>query len=145
MPNDPTLDAVFLAAIPSLAWIRASNSLVCVFHAGRKLVDVIELELPTRRRQADYRDTADSVIGLARRGTGIDQAVTVVYTDRSFEADRGIPLSEFAAFLNSRIHRSGLHLPGSFCVASDGWGDYFDLRRPRRRRSLDELNRRADG
>ena len=131
-------DADFLAALPGLAGFSARNSLVVGLFQGRFAVGAFRLDLPERRRTADFREIAEFVVAVASRSIGVDRVCPVVYTDETFEARHGIPWSGFADDVASRIRRSGLCLTGFFCVAADGWGDYL-RRRPATRRPLAEI------
>lgn len=130
-----TDDADLLAAVPVIAGYHTRNSIVCVLFRGRYTLCAFRVDLPRRHRHADYKATVDGVIQLAKTA-GAEFAVPVIYTDRSFEQEHGIPWPDFAKMLNERMHRAGLHLHGSFCVAADGWRSYFETGGPR---SLEEI------
>lgn len=131
-------DADLLAMVPRLAGYTARESLVCVAFAGKRSTQAFRLELPSRDRDADRRGLADAVIAVCRTLHRVDRVALVIYTDRSFEAEHGIPCDDLAQAVGRRVHRAGLHLAGCFCVAADGWGDYL-APRPRRARPLSDI------
>jgi hypothetical protein len=131
-------DADLLAMVPRLSGYTARESLVCLAFSGTRTTRAFRLGLPSRERSADRRELAASLIATCRALRGVDAVALVVYTDRTFEADHGIPLDELAEEVARRVHRSGLHILGCFCVAADGWGDYL-APRPREARPLSDI------
>jgi hypothetical protein len=131
-------DADLLAMVPRRSGYTARESLVCVVFSGTRSTQAFRLGLPSRRRAADHRELAARVVATCRALRGVDAVALVIYTDRTFDADHGIPLDELAEDVARRVHRSGLHILGCFCVAADGWGDYF-APRPRGARPLSDI------
>lgn len=132
-------DAEFLAMVPSLLGRHVRESLVCVLFHGTRTADTFRIDLPTRHRHADYRAVADAVVRIASSAASADRVAVVIYTDSSFEHEHGMPWIDFADLLLGRIHRTGLHLVGAWCVAADAWGDYFEQPRPLTRHSISEI------
>lgn len=129
-------DAEFLGMIPELAGYTATNSLVCIAMHGLHCYVPIRRGLPARNRAADYRAFALEIIGTLSRLRGIDRVAMVIYTDETFSAHHGVPWLEFHRSLAERVHKQGFHFAGFFCVAADGWADYFDPDYPRTGRPL---------
>lgn len=132
--------ADFLAAVPAITGYRASNSVVCVTFTGNRTAGVFRIDLPQRKRTSDYRALATHIIGMLARMRHVNRVTPVIYTDDTFEGEKGIPWLEFGRMLTRRIHGEGYHLPGAFCVAADGWGDYFETDGPRDGHPLKEIN-----
>lgn len=132
-------DADFLAMVPLIAGFTATNSLVCAAFSGKQTAAAFRMDLPQRKRTADYRGVSLSIINALKRMPGVDGAAIVIYTDDTFAAERGVPWLEFSRHLGDTLHRQGFHLPGFFCIAADGWANYFDRDYPRHGRPLDEI------
>ncbi|MFM9878185.1 MAG: DUF4192 family protein [Rhodoglobus sp.] len=132
-------DAEFLGMIPELAGYTATNSLVCIALNGVHSSSAFRLDLPRRNRAADWRSLTSEVIGILSRKRGIDRVAIVIYTDDTFAAHHGVPWLEFNRSLGERVHREGFHFAGFFCVAADGWCDYFDRDYPRQGHPLSDI------
>jgi hypothetical protein len=131
-------DADLLAMVPRLSGYTARESLVCLAFSGTRAARAFRLALPSRQHSADRRELAASVIATCRALRGVGAVALVVYTDRTFDAEHGIPLDDLAEEVARRVHRSGLHILGCFCVAADGWGDYL-APRSREARPLSDI------
>lgn len=130
-------DADFLALLPRIAGFRPRNSLVVALFRGTRTEAAFRIDLPARRRTADYRALAEFVIDTAHRIPGVDGVAPVVYTDETFAERHGVPWAELAQDLERRIERAGLRLVQLLCVAGDGWGSYGDPRPVERRESVE--------
>jgi Domain of unknown function (DUF4192) len=122
--------ADFLSAIPVMLGYRPKNSIVCVAFRGRRTGEVLRLDLPLQRR-SNQKAVASSIIGMLSRIVGVTGVSVIIYTDETFEKERGIPQLELGRLLSARIHGAGFHLPEALCVAGDGWAGYFDADYPR--------------
>jgi hypothetical protein len=129
----------FVAAVPSILGFTVRNSLVCVAFGGSRSAGAVRFDLPKRLRTSDYRAIASAAIGMLGRMPGVDGVTPVIYTDKTFLGERGIPWLDFQRMLVSRFKDSGFHLPYALCVAADGWGSYFDPDGPREGRPLAQL------
>jgi hypothetical protein len=119
--------ADFLAMVPGLAGFSPQNSLVCVPFAGRRTVPgLLRIDLPERRRKADYRKIVSYVVGVLSRMPGIDRVDPVIYTDSGFASERGIPWVGLGRALIDGLVNAGFHIGQAACVASDGWGSYLE-------------------
>ena len=125
--------------IPELAGYTATNSLVCIAMNGLHSYSAFRLDLPRRKLRADWRALASEAIGILAHLRQIDQVVIAIYTDESFAAHNGLPWREFNLALAERVHQQGYHFLGFFCVASDGWADYFDRDYPREGHALGDI------
>jgi hypothetical protein len=134
-----TSSADFLAMVPALAGFRPRNSVVFVMFAGKRSAGAPRLDLPTRRRAADYRAIASAAIGMASRAQGVDRLVPVVYTDSTFEGEHGIPWLDFMRHVRKQLRDAGFSVGETFCVAADGWGSYVDRDSPASGWSLSEI------
>jgi hypothetical protein len=132
-------DADFLAMTPALVGFTPHNSLVCVMFAGKRSAGALRVDLPARRRTAEYNAVANAAVAIASRNSGTDRLAFVIYTDSTFEAEQGIPWLEFARLCTRRADGAGFGITGSFCVAGDGWGSYRDPEQPRNGHPLSEI------
>lgn len=132
-------DAEFLGMVPRLAGYTATNSIICAPFAGKRTEAAFRLDLPQRKRTADYRAISSWIIGTLGRMRGVDGVALVIYTDETFEANHGVPWLDFSRYLADSVHKQGFHMPGFLCVAADGWANYFDRDYPREGRPLTEI------
>ena len=132
-------DAEFIGLIQELAGYTATNSLVCIAMHGLHYYSDFRLDLPHRKRTADCRELALEAIGILSGMSRIDRVAIVIYTDETFAAHHGLPWLEFYTAFAERGHKQGFHFSGFFCIAADGWADYFDRDSPRQGRALSEI------
>jgi hypothetical protein len=119
--------ADFLAMVPSIAGGSVAQSIVFVpFHGKRSLGGACRIGLPTRDRRADIRTVVHRAVGVMSRLPGVDRVDVVIYTDRTFEGERGIPHLELGRAAVNGLQRAGFHIGLAACVAADGWGDYLE-------------------
>jgi hypothetical protein len=137
-------DAEFLSLVPELAGYTATNSAVIVAFSGTRAWGAFRVDLPSRARLSDYRVTSTQVLGMLARLPRTDGVAIVLYTDATFEAERGIPWHDFAQHLHDRVRREGYGVANSLCVAADGWASYFDRDRPAGGHPLEEIVPRVD-
>lgn len=117
----------FLAMVPALAGCDVTRSIVFVpFRGKRTFGTACRIDLPSRGRRADIRTVVHGAVGVLSRIRDADRVDVVVYTDRSFEGERGIPHLELGRAAVDGLRRAGFHVGLAACVASDGWGDYLD-------------------
>lgn len=118
----------FLAAVPALTGFIPRNSLVCVPFVGAcSAQPVVRVSLPARRREAEIRRMVSYVVGVVSRMGGVDGVRTVVYTDATFAAERGIPWLDLGRGLARGLQQAGFVGGEGFCVAADGWGSYSEI------------------
>jgi hypothetical protein len=127
-----------LASVPALAGFSARNSLVCVMLSGRTSCGAVRVDLPSRPRMSSYRAVVDRLVALLSTGP-VDRTVPVIYTDQTFEGERGIPWLDFGRLLRKRLGDAGFPCLDVFCVAADGYASYLDREYPRRGRPLHEI------
>ncbi|GAA1748500.1 DUF4192 family protein [Agromyces humatus] len=118
----------FLALVPSLAGFRPDRSLVCVAFEGNRTVGVLRHDLPSRAR--DRAALVSVVVGTLCRMPGVDAVVPVLYTDRTFESEGGIPERRLAEQLIRRAEQAGFVVRDALCRAADAWGSYLDRETP---------------
>ncbi|MCD2443924.1 DUF4192 domain-containing protein [Agromyces sp. SYSU K20354] len=118
----------FLALVPSLAGFRPERSLVCVAFEGNRTVGVLRHDLPSKAR--DRAALVSVVVGTLCRMPGIDAVVPVLYTDRTFESERGTPERRLAEQLIRRAEQAGFVVRDALCRAADAWGSYLDRETP---------------
>ncbi len=118
----------FLALVPSLAGFRPERSLVCVAFEGNRTVGVLRHDLPSRAR--DRAALVSVVVGTLCRMPGVDAVVPVLYTDRTFESERGIPERRLASQFIRRAEQAGFVVRDALCRGADAWGSYLDSETP---------------
>jgi hypothetical protein len=139
-----TSAAEFLSIVPTLAGGSVERSIVFVpFRGNRTFPAACRIDLPSRERRADLRALVHGALGVLSRIRDADRVDVVVYTDRSFEAERGIPHLELGRAAVEGLRRAGFHVGFAGCVASDGWGDYLDRSHADAGRPLDEISVRS--
>ncbi|MDP3209854.1 MAG: DUF4192 family protein [Rhodoglobus sp.] len=132
-------DADFLAMVPTLAGYTATNSLVCAPFVGKQPEAAFRLDLPERQQTSAYRGITAWIIGTLSKMHQVDGVALVIYTDKTFAAEKGVPWLELSRFVSEKLHRQGFLIRGFFCVAADGWANYSDRDYPREGRSLSEI------
>jgi hypothetical protein len=138
--------ADFLAMVPALAGCDVARSIVFVpFRGKRTFGTACRIDLPKRGRRADIRTVVHGALGVVSRIRDADRVDVVVYTDSSFESERGIPHLELGRAAVDGLRRAGFHVGLAACVAADGWGDYLDRSHHERGRPLDEVEGSAAG
>lgn len=119
--------ADFLALVPALVGRNPERSIVFVpFHGTRTFPTACRFDLPVRSRRSDMRAVVHAALGILSRIPDADRVDVVVYTDRSFEGERGIPHLELGRAAFEGLRRAGFGVGLAACVAADGWGDYRD-------------------
>jgi len=132
-------DAALLALIPQLTGYTASESLICVFFSGKRTQGALRVDLPRRRRLADYKTITSNIAASLNRLPHVDGVAIAIYTNASFEAEKGIPFFDFHRHVTSKLADAGFAIKASLCVAADGWGSYFDRDCPQTGRPLAEV------
>lgn len=145
--DPPVIKAVsgadFLALVPHLAGMRPTQSVVCVPFIGRRTAGgAMRINIPKSRR-ADIRRVVSVAVGAMSRIAGVDRVDVVIYTNATFERERGIPHVQVGRELVGGFERAGFDVRGAFCVAADGWGDYLDRDHDPVGRPLSEIEERA--
>jgi hypothetical protein len=113
-----------LSVVPSLLGVLPRESLVVAPFLGRRTVGGFRLPLPPRLRSSDIEALTEGVVASMAAVPEADAVLAVVYTDRSFEGEAGIPLPRLGRALVERLERTRHGIVGVACVASDGWGRY---------------------
>ena len=132
--------AHFLGFVPALVGGSVARSIVFVpFHGTRTFDTACRIDLPGRDRRADIRTVVHGAVSVLSRVRGADRVDVVVYTDRSFESERGIPYLELGRAAVEGLQRAGFHVGLAACVAADGWGEYLDRSHRSTGRPLDEI------
>jgi hypothetical protein len=132
-------EAELLALIPRIAGFTVTNSIICLAFGGSRTLGAFRVDVPSRKRLADYRAVSSLITGSLGRMPGADGVALAVYTDLTFEAEHGMPLVAFERHLSERIDREGFIIKRGFCVSPDGWASYFDRDYPREGRPLAEI------
>lgn len=136
--------AEFLSIVPTIAGGSVERSIVFVpFRGTRTFPTACRIDLPSRERRADLRALVHGALGVLSRIRDADRVDVVVYTDRGFEGERGIPHLELGRAAVEGLRRAGFHVGFAGCVASDGWGDYLDRSHADAGRPLDEISVRS--
>lgn len=134
--------ADFLAMVPTLVGWRPEQSIVFVPFAGqRTFPSACRIDLPRRERRADHRAVVHAALGILSRIPGADRVAVVVYTDRTFVGERGIPHVDLGRTAVDGLRRAGFHVGLAACIAADGWGDYLEPEHRETGRPLDEITR----
>lgn len=128
-----------LSVVPVLTGYLPSESVVFVLFEGTLSCGVVRCDLP--RPDDDVGRTAATLIGFACKTPTVDGIAIVVYTDAAYERDGDVCHTALVDALRSRADACGLEIKAALCSARDAWGSYLD---DRRRRSHDEVERRAD-
>lgn len=82
----------FLAMVTALMGFAPQRSVVCVPFSGKRTAEpVMRVDLSDRRRESEFRNLADYLIGVLSRLRAVDRVAIVIYTDLDFAAERGIP------------------------------------------------------
>jgi hypothetical protein len=138
--------ADFLAMVPALAGCDVARSIVFVpFRGKRTFGSACRIDLPSRDRRADIGTVVHGALGVLSRIRDTDRVDVVVYTDRTFQAERGIPHLELGRAAVDGLRRAGFHVGLAACVAADGWGDYLDRSHQETGRPLDDIEASAAG
>ncbi|MCC6856639.1 MAG: DUF4192 family protein [Microbacteriaceae bacterium] len=132
-------DAELLGLIPRLAGYTATNSIVLAAFSGKQSYAAFRVDLPQRKRTADYRAVATWIIGTLSNMRGVDGVAMVIYTDETFAANHGVPWLELSRTLGEKMHQQGFHIPGFLCVAADGWANFYDRDYPREGHPLADI------
>jgi hypothetical protein len=138
--------ADFLAVVPHLVGFQPQDSIVFVAFRGRRTCGAMRFDLPDvvesgadDAGSAFYERVATTLVGMLSKLPGVDSVVPVVYTLETFAAAGGPPRSAFVRAVVARFEFSGFELRDALCVAADGWGSYFDDKRPSQGRPLAEV------
>jgi len=132
----------FLAMVPTLVGGSVERSVVFVpFSGKRTFPTACRVDLPPRERRADVRTVVHGALGVLSRIPNADRVDVVVYTDRSFAGERGIPHLELGRAAAEGLRRAGFHVGLAACVAADGWGDYLDRTHREAGYPLEEIER----
>lgn len=113
-----------LALVPALAGFRPTRSIVCIAFRGTRSVGVLRHDLPRRAR--DRAALVTSIVGTLCRMPGVDGVVPIVYTDRTFAADRGLPERTLLGLVVRRAEQAGFLVRDALCRAADAWGSLLD-------------------
>ena len=117
----------FLALVPQLAGFLPERSLVLVAFRGNRTCGAMRFNLPDPTApEKVLKRIATTLVGTLCKIPGVDALVPVVYTDDRIRAVVGLPQERFAEVLCARARLSGFLVRDALCVASDGWGSYFD-------------------
>ncbi len=116
-------DADFIAMVPALLGMRPVRSLVLIMFEGSRSAGGARVDLPAGRSTRELRSLADLCVNIASRSRGIDRVATVVYSDTTFEHERGIPWVDLSRAIEQRMQRAGFGITAQLCVAPDGWGN----------------------
>src|SRR5690606_8157069 len=100
--------ADFLAMVPALVGRRPERSIVFIPFAGtRTFPTACRLDLPQRERRADIRGVVHAALGILSRIREADRVDVVVYSDRSFADERGIPHLDLGRAAVEGLERAG--------------------------------------
>lgn len=113
-----------LALVPALAGFRPTRSIVCIAFRGTRSIGVLRHDLPRRAR--DRAALVTSIVGTLCRMPGVDGVVPIVYTDRTFAAERGLPERTLLALVVRRAEQAGFLVRDALCRAEDAWGSLLD-------------------
>ena len=156
--------ADFLAVVPHLVGFQPLESIVFVAFRGTRTCGAMRFDLPqsrpTDRETVDdgpaddagstlHKRVATTLVGMLSKLPGVDAVLPVVYTSESFGGvgdaspavvgRGGVPHSAFVRSVVDRFEFSGFRVRDALCVASDGWGSYFDGALPAGGRRLAEI------
>ena len=150
--------ADFLAVVPHLVGFEPHNSIVFVAFRGRRTCGAMRFDLPEQPSSpADdtgsklYKRVATTLVGMLSKVPGVDAVVPVVYTQQSFDVTDGTggaggtagaggpPRAAFVRAVIARFEFSGFQVRDALCIASDGWGSYFDDKCPPQGRPLAKI------
>lgn len=131
--------ADFLALIPRLTGYVPSRSVMLIPFAGNRTAGGIRFDLPDTSDPVELDSIASTLIGLACKVAHTDAVAAVIYTDRAFRDEVGVPHGALATGIISRAHLCGLRVSEALCVAADGWGSYLDPDTPATGNPLSEI------
>lgn len=117
-----------LALVPALAGFRPTRSIVCIAFRGTRSIGVLRHDLPRRAR--DRPAIVTSIVGTLCRMPGVDGVVPIVYTDRTFAAERGLPERALLSLVVRRAEQAGFLVRDALCRATDAWGSFLDPETP---------------
>ncbi|MCX7521186.1 DUF4192 domain-containing protein [Microbacterium sp. STN6] len=118
--------AQFLAAVPHMVGFEPENSVVLVALRGKRTCGALRFNLPASTNRTVVKRIVTTIIGVFCRLHGVDAVVPVVYTQQRFADSGHAPHREVADELIRRAELSGFTVRDAACVASDGWGSYYD-------------------
>lgn len=131
--------ADLLALTPALVGFEPRRSLVLIPFVGtRTLPSALRVDLPRRRREKEARELSHVMLGMLSRFRGVDGVAVVVYSDATFEQERGIPYLDLARAMTANLERAGFRVVEAACVAPDGW-ELYDGTHHARGRPLSEI------
>lgn len=113
-----------LALVPALAGFRPARSIVCIAFRGTRSIGVLRHDLPRRAR--DRPALVASIVGTLCRMPGVDGVVPIVYTDRTFAGERGIPERALLGLVARSAEQAGFVVRDALCRAADAWGSLLD-------------------
>ncbi|QHC58329.1 DUF4192 family protein [Rathayibacter sp. VKM Ac-2760] len=131
--------ADLLAAVPSMIGFRPGDALVVVPFLGTRAGGGFRVPLPERLRRAEVEELARGCVRLIAAVPRASAVLVVVYTERTYESERGVPLLDLGRAVLRRLERTGLGIVGVACVAADGWGRYTSPSETRSQRPLIEI------
>ncbi|WP_230670304.1 DUF4192 family protein [Rathayibacter sp. Leaf248] len=137
--------ADLLSVIPSLVGVHPKDSLVIVPFLGRRAVGGFRVALPGRLGESETAALAGACIQAFTAVPEADAVLVVVYSERSYAEERGIPLAALGRAVVRRLERTRHGIVGVACVASDGWGRYTIAAERRSPRRLDEIHGSESG
>lgn len=130
--------AEFLSLVPRMLGFLPSRSLVMIPFAGSRSLGAMRFDLPDGESDAIDR-VAATVIGTVCRLPEADAVAAIVYTDRRFAEEGGMPHTDLLRALERRADACGLSTTDALCVAADGWGSSLDAECPSTGHGLVEL------
>lgn len=136
--------AAFLALVPSLTGMQPRDSLVLVAFGGKRTRGAMRFDLPGTDDPKILGRSATTYTGLVCKIEGADGVVPVVYTDRSFAGEGGLPHRILLDRIVVRARRAGLDVKDALCVAFDGYGSLFDRDLPPEGLPLADLTQQHD-
>ncbi|KZE94201.1 hypothetical protein AVP42_01197 [Agromyces sp. NDB4Y10] len=114
----------FLALVPALVGYRPARSVLCVAFSGNRTGGVLRHDLPADPESADA--LVSTMVGTMCRLAEADAVVPIVYTDREFAEDGGMPHRDLLEAIVRRAEEAGFLVRDALCVAADAWGSLLD-------------------
>jgi len=137
--------ADLLSVIPSLLGVHPKDSLVIVPFLGRRAVGGFRVPLPERLGESETAALAGACVQAFTAVPEADAVLAVVYSERSYDEEHGIPLAALGRAVVRRLERTRHGIVGVACVASDGWGRYTIAAERRSPRPLAEIHGSESG
>lgn len=128
-----------LAAVPSMIGLHPEEALVVVPFLGNRSGGGFRFPIPERLRRAEIDQLAGRCVRFTASIPRATAVLAIVYTRRSYESARGIPLLDLGRAVLRRLERTDLGIVDVACVAADGWGRYTSAEETRAPRPLAEI------